>query len=92
MLSIPPLPEGQVNLATVFSLANDNALATFDVKQLPQALVVSIILATLTAIADDQLHASIIVSASPTLHDDKFDHSRQRKIDILLSNSVMKAL
>lgn len=61
ILSIPPLPDGEVTLATVFNLANDNALAAFDVKQLPLTLVVQIITATLAAINTDHLCASINV-------------------------------
>lgn len=62
VLSIPPLPEGPVTLATVFNLANDNSLAAFDVNQLPQELITQIILATLVAVNQEQLDSSIQVN------------------------------
>lgn len=61
VLSVPPLPEGPVPLSTIFNLANDNALSAFDVTQLPQELVVQIILATIGAIQPDHLQSSIEV-------------------------------
>lgn len=62
VLSIPPLPEGPVSVATIFNLANDNSLANFDVNQLPQHLAVQILLASLSAIDKEQLDSSLEVS------------------------------
>ncbi|ORY81893.1 hypothetical protein BCR37DRAFT_379792 [Protomyces lactucae-debilis] len=59
VLSIPPLPEGPVSLATVFNLANDNALAAFDVHQLPSHLVNQIVLASLAAVDLEKLAAAV---------------------------------
>lgn len=64
ILSIPPFPDGGMTLATIFNLSHDNALASFDVKQLPQELVVQIIVATLSVVSDEQLRASLQVKAT----------------------------
>lgn len=61
VLTVPPLPEGQISLATVFDLSNDNALASFDVTKLPVEMVHQIILATLMAASSEQLASSLDV-------------------------------
>ena len=61
ILSIPPLPEGIVPLSTIYNLANDNSLASFDVMQLPQHLVQQIVLATIYACDAERLKSAVEV-------------------------------
>lgn len=43
-LQIPPLPDGPVSIAQLFTLTTDDALISFDVKQIPFQLVVVLLL------------------------------------------------
>lgn len=63
VMSVPPLPEGPVPLSTIFNLANDNALSTFDIQQLPHDLVNRIVLASLIAVQSEKMSSSIAVSS-----------------------------
>ena len=67
VLSIPPLPEGEVALKDVFNLSNDNSLASFDVTTLPLDLAVKIVQAALTLVDQDKLDASVDIARARLL-------------------------
>lgn len=67
VLSIPPLPEGEVALKDVFNLSNDNSLASFDVTTLPLDLALRIVQAALTLVDQDKLNASIDIARARLL-------------------------
>ena len=64
MLKIPPLPEGPLSYAQLYTLTEDVGLSSFDVKQLPADLVTKIAVPVLSAI-DPSLFSQAIDVGHP---------------------------
>ncbi|KAL1967115.1 hypothetical protein VTN77DRAFT_3406 [Rasamsonia byssochlamydoides] len=59
LLKIPPLPEGPISYAQLYTLTEDVGLSSFDVKQLPADLVVKITVPVLTRVDPNLLNQAI---------------------------------
>ena len=65
-LEIPPLPQGPISLAQLFTLTSDEGIASFDVQQLPAEVIVRLISPVLSAVNEGLLDQAVEVGA-PTL-------------------------
>lgn len=64
MLKIPPLPEGPLSYAQLYTLTEDVGLSSFDVKQLPADLVTKIAIPVLSAIDPSLFSQAVDVGLS----------------------------
>ena len=63
LLKVPPLPPGPTSFAQLYTLTEDTGLSSFDVKQLPDDLVVKIVVPMLAYIDQGLLDQAIDVSS-----------------------------
>ena len=63
-LEIPPLPQGPISLAQLFTLTSDEGIASFDVQQLPAELIVKLISPVLSAVNEGLLNQAVEVGAA----------------------------
>lgn len=60
--NVPPLAPGPHSVAELFTITPDEAIKAFDVAQLPEALVVRIVITILQRIDSDILNQAVEVS------------------------------
>jgi symplekin len=65
-LRVPPLPPGPISYAQLFTLTEDAALASFDVKQLPLDIIVKITVPILSRVDPEALDQAVGVCAQST--------------------------
>ncbi|KAE8351229.1 hypothetical protein BDV28DRAFT_23772 [Aspergillus coremiiformis] len=59
LIKIPPLPQGPISYAQLFTLTEDTGLSSFDVRQLPVDLLVKIVVPVLARVDQSAMQQSV---------------------------------